>query len=396
MQIFRTRPTKSFAVNRIIQLIARVLSIGLVISSVEIYLYGFAQIPLLNGPLATGLLLLHIASLAWVVYGAWFSKNPAPSQRGYTAVAVLLVATWQFQVPDPSILPDNYHPWVWWVIGTAGIAAAVSLPLAWGLAYLVGIPLAWFFVQQTAAGGSAEVSSALKDSLYTMLFSSSFSLLLLLLIDQAGKTDEAAQAAAEAEAERARVDAVEQERARVDALVHDKVLTTLVVTSKASDPERSAEAKQLANAAIDALQTDAFTADPTKKDITSFSLFGAFLDTVRTDYPDVAIRETGASDLRIPNRVAAALSEATIQAITNANQHAGEGAECAVRLKGSADSIKIVIKDDGKGFRPSRVPKNRVGLRLSIINRVEAVGGTVKIDAAPGKGSAIILEWSRA
>ncbi len=396
MQIFRTRPTKSFAVNRIIQLIARVLSIGLVISSVEIYLYGFAQIPLLNGPLATGLLLLHIASLAWVVYGAWFSKNPAPSQRGYTAVAVLLVATWQFQVPDPSILPDNYHPWVWWVIGTAGIAAAVSLPLAWGLAYLVGIPLAWFFVQQTAAGGSAEVSSALKDSLYTMLFSSSFSLLLLLLIDQAGKTDEAAQAAAEAEAERARVDAVEQERARVDALVHDKVLTTLVVTSKASDPERSAEAKQLANAAIDALQTDAFTADPTKKDITSFSLFGAFLDTVRTDYPDVAIRETGASDLRIPNRVAAALSEATIQAITNAKQHAGEGAECAVRLKGSADSIKIVIKDDGKGFRPSRVPKNRVGLRLSIINRVEAVGGTVKIDAAPGKGSAIILEWSRA
>jgi signal transduction histidine kinase len=189
---------------------------------------------------------------------------------------------------------------------------------------------------------------------------------------------------------------VEQERARVDALVHDKVLTTLVVTSKASDPERSAEAKQLANAAIDALQTDAFTADPTKKDITSFSLFGAFLDTVRTDYPDVAIRETGASDLRIPNRVAAALSEATIQAITNAKQHAGEGAECAVRLKGSADSIKIVIKDDGKGFRPSRVPKNRVGLRLSIINRVEAVGGTVKIDAAPGKGSAIILEWSRA
>lgn len=396
MQIFRTRPTKSFAVNRIIQLIARVLSIGLVISSVEIYLYGFAQIPLLNGPLATGLLLLHIASLAWVVYGAWFSKNPAPSQRGYTVVAVLLVATWQFQVPDPSILPDNYHPWVWWVIGTAGIAAAVSLPLAWGLAYLVGIPLAWFFVQQTAAGGSAEVSSALKDSLYTMLFSSSFSLLLLLLIDQAGKTDEAAQAAAEAEAERARVDAVEQERARVDALVHDKVLTTLVVTSKASDAERSAEAKQLANAAIDALQTDAFTADPTKKDITSFSLFGAFLDTVRTDYPDVAIRETGASDLRIPNRVAAALSEATIQAITNAKQHAGEGAECAVRLKGSADSIKIVIKDDGKGFRPSRVPKNRVGLRLSIINRVEAVGGTVKIDAAPGKGSAIILEWSRA
>jgi signal transduction histidine kinase len=396
MYIFRSRPTKSFAVNRIVKLIARVLSIGLVISSAEIYLYGFAQLPLLNAPLATAFLFLHIASLAWIVYGAWFTERPAYSQRGYTIVSVLLVFTWQFQVPDPSILPEGYHPWVWWVIGTAGIAAAVSLPLVWGLTYLIGIPVVWFFVQISPAGGSAEAFGAFKDSMYTALFSSSFSLLLLLLIDQAEKTDEAAQAAAEAEAERARIDAIEQERSRVDSLVHDKVLTTLLVTAKANDPQRISEAKALADAAIKALEDDAFTIDSTKTDITSFSLFGAFLETVKTDYPDVTIRETGASDLQIPNRVAAALSEATIQAITNSKQHAGPGAECVVRMKGGANGIKIVIKDDGKGFRPSRVPKNRLGLRLSIINRVESVGGTVKIDSAPGRGSAIILEWNNA
>ena len=113
-------------------------------------------------------------------------------------------------------------------------------------------------------------------------------------------------------------------------------------------------------------------------------------------------RESGKNFPRIGGRddthrpIGHALSEATIQAITNSKQHAGPGAECVVRMKGGANGIKIVIKDDGKGFRPSRVPKNRLGLRLSIINRVEAVGGTVKIDSAPGRGSAIILEWNNA
>ena len=119
---------------------------------------------------------------------------------------MLLVFTWQFQVPDPSILPEGYHPWVWWVIGTAGIAAAVSLPLVWGLTYLIGIPVVWFFVQISPAGGSAEAFGAFKDSMYTALFSSSFSLLLLLLIDQAEKTDEAAQAAADKAKQLAEID----------------------------------------------------------------------------------------------------------------------------------------------------------------------------------------------
>jgi signal transduction histidine kinase len=39
------------------------------------------------------------------------------------------------------------------------------------------------------------------------------------------------------------------------------------------------------------------------------------------------------------------------------------------------------------------VPKTRLGLRLSIIGRVESVGGKVRIDSGPGRGTAIILDW---
>jgi signal transduction histidine kinase len=83
-----------------------------------------------------------------------------------------------------------------------------------------------------------------------------------------------------------------------------------------------------------------------------------------------------------------------LQALANAFNHAGQGATIQVFLKGSADGLKIVVKDNGRGFRPSRVPKNRIGLRLSIVGRVQAVGGKVFIDSKIGIGTNVIIEWS--
>jgi signal transduction histidine kinase len=82
-----------------------------------------------------------------------------------------------------------------------------------------------------------------------------------------------------------------------------------------------------------------------------------------------------------------------LQAIANSQQHAGDRASRSLVLKGHKAGIKIVIKDDGRGFRMSRVPKNRLGIRLSIIERVELAGGRVFIDSRPGDGANIILEW---
>jgi signal transduction histidine kinase len=89
----------------------------------------------------------------------------------------------------------------------------------------------------------------------------------------------------------------------------------------------------------------------------------------------------------------AAFTDATAQAITNSIQHAGGKASRLLRLKASAKEVKIVVKDDGIGFWASRVPKARLGLRLSIIERVESVGGSVHIDSKPGHGTSIVMEW---
>lgn len=393
VKLFRARKNKSFAVTRITKLTSRVLSIGLLISSVEIYMNAFSQLPVLGTIWALVAISLHGIALVAVVYSAWFTENPRTGQLTYAIVSALILIFWQLQVADAGALPPGFHPWVWWVIGSAAITAALALPIAFGSLYLLGVPVIWYFIYQTAEGGSATAFSAAKDSTYTLLFSSCFSLLLLLLRFEAEKVDLANQEASRAEVERAAIDAVEQERARVDSLVHDKVLTTLLVGANAQTDDEIGEARTLAKTAIRALESDMSSSDQNADAITVWSFFGAIMDSVRSEFAGILVKESGASDLAVPSDVAEALTEATFQAVTNAIQHAGPGAETVVRLKGSPHGVKIVIKDDGRGFRVSRVPKTRLGLRLSIINRVESVGGKVRIDSGPGRGTAIILDW---
>jgi signal transduction histidine kinase len=129
--------------------------------------------------------------------------------------------------------------------------------------------------------------------------------------------------------------------------------------------------------------------------ITINSLFSALSISISRQDENVSITSEGQSDLQVPGDVAEALTEATLQAVANALQHAGAESRVEVFLKGLSNGVKIVVKDDGRGFRPSRIPKNRLGLKLSIIGRIKSVGGKAFIDSKPGFGTNIILEWSK-
>jgi signal transduction histidine kinase len=125
------------------------------------------------------------------------------------------------------------------------------------------------------------------------------------------------------------------------------------------------------------------------------SLLSALEESIRGGFPSVKVDAQGAIDDQIPEVVAAALTGATLQAVSNSITHAGASAQRIVMLRAAKSRIKIVVKDDGRGFRPARVIKSRLGLKLSVIDRVEAVGGRVYIDAKPGIGATIVIEWSR-
>src|SRR5690606_4060344 len=57
------------------------------------------------------------------------------------------------------------------------------------------------------------------------------------------------------------------------------------------------------------------------------------------------------------------------------------------------DGIRVEVGDTGVGFLSNELPGERLGLRVSVIERVNAVGGVVDIDSHPGEGTIVTLEW---
>jgi signal transduction histidine kinase len=55
------------------------------------------------------------------------------------------------------------------------------------------------------------------------------------------------------------------------------------------------------------------------------------------------------------------------------------------------ETITIFVKDRGKGFDPDAVPLDRMGIRESIIGRMERHGGTARLRTEPGEGTEVML-----
>ena len=75
------------------------------------------------------------------------------------------------------------------------------------------------------------------------------------------------------------------------------------------------------------------------------------------------------------------------EAITNARKHARAG-RLQVELTRTADGVRIVVADDGRGFDPAAVPEDRFGLE-GIRQRAQLLGGTPRITTAIGRGTTI-------
>jgi signal transduction histidine kinase len=55
--------------------------------------------------------------------------------------------------------------------------------------------------------------------------------------------------------------------------------------------------------------------------------------------------------------------------------------------------ILVEVGDNGAGFDASTIPTERLGVRVSIVERVTSAGGTVKVDSAPHRGTTITVSW---
>ncbi len=96
---------------------------------------------------------------------------------------------------------------------------------------------------------------------------------------------------------------------------------------------------------------------------------------------------------RLPRTVAEGLSAAVHEAVSNVRKHA-RATSCTVILGTDGPGVcTVLVRDDGVGFDPSRLPRRRLGLQRSVVERLDDLGGRAVIDSRPGTGTQVRLCW---
>ena len=382
----------SLAISRVDLLIGKAFSVVALVSGLEMAANALPQAAYLNPVAMWTAVSLILAVQLFNVWNFWFWRAATFGYLIHGFLVVALLMLWPLQVQPGVGVPEESRPWLWWATGIASMAMGWFIERWWAWVFIGGMPFLWVFVRAQQSGGYAAWEYLMQDASYILLFPATIIAITQVLRVAATRVDQASESATIAAVERAQTDARERERSRIDALVHDSVLTTLLVAANASTESQAKAAVESAQSAIARLRAAA-TEDPDVENVSVLAFFQALSLAAERQDPKIETNISGASGRQLKPEVVAALTDATAQAIANSLQHAGRSASRLLRLKASAREIKVVVRDDGVGFWPSRVPKNRLGLRMSIIERVESVGGKVFIDSKPGQGASIVMEW---
>jgi signal transduction histidine kinase/phage shock protein PspC (stress-responsive transcriptional regulator) len=176
-----------------------------------------------------------------------------------------------------------------------------------------------------------------------------------------------------------------QERADMAAHLHDSVLQTLALIQKqAEDPRMVATLARAQERDLRAWLYD----DPGR---TADSLSAA-LRTAAAQVEDshgLPVEVVTVGDRPLHPDVEA-LARAAREAMVNAAKHSGAD-KVDVFAEATPDVVEVFVRDRGRGFDPSRVPPDRMGVRGSIVDRMRRHGGAADVRSEIGEGTEIRL-----
>lgn len=382
----------SAASSKLEQLIRRLFALTITLASVETFANAFGQFELLTlyGQATVWVLLVTVMV---IIASTWSRIGSDRFLYAYGALSFLYMVSWPLAIMDPALLPSEFQPWIWWVIGMGVVAMGVVARPWISLLYLFLTTVIWFFLNTSYYGGGADPIVTLQDSTYIFLFGGTILGLFILVRDSVKKVDLANSAVIQAAVSQASTDATERERQRIDALVHDRVLNTLLLAAKAKSKEDEQSAAKLAREAIASLRQAQKDPDVSAT-VTQLGLFRALKRVAEQMNPKIEIDILSGGTEPIPQQVAQALTEATIQAIDNAGRHSkADSIRLSLRSL-ERNGVRIELSDNGVGFRLDRIPRDRIGVKTSIFARLEAVRGRASVKSAPGEGTTVSLEWT--
>jgi signal transduction histidine kinase len=326
---------------------------------------------------------------------ASFARRLVMFINGYIAIAYLIaLIVWPFAAKDPSAVAND-RPWLWLLCTVGTSAAAVALSTWAATGYLIVTPVVYGLVRMTPSGGGKSWESAALDTAYAIVLGGAVLILITLLRQAAASVDTAQSTALDRYAHAVRQHATEVERVQVDSIVHDSVLTTLLSAARAYTPEAKELATRMARNAMGHLKDAAATSPDDDATVSMDQLAHRIMGATATLSAPFGLRTERIEDGMIPVQSAEAVYSAAVQAMVNSLQHAGDDdVRRWLTIQASASGgIQVEVGDTGAGFDVDTVPTERLGLRVSIIERVANAGGTVEIESAAGRGTVIRITW---
>ena len=183
-----------------------------------------------------------------------------------------------------------------------------------------------------------------------------------------------------------------QERAELAAHLHDSVLQTLTLMQKRAEDPR--EVAALARRQERELRDWLAGGDRRSTERSFAAALRSAAEEVEDDHR-VAVEVVVVGDCELDERAEAVLGAAR-EALLNAAKHAAEPGPIRVYAEAGDTSIEAFVRDHGPGFELASVPRDRRGVRESIIGRMERAGGRAEVRSIPRGGTEVGLAIERA
>ncbi|MBB6122145.1 ATP-binding protein [Nocardiopsis algeriensis] len=175
------------------------------------------------------------------------------------------------------------------------------------------------------------------------------------------------------------------ERAELAAHIHDSVLHTLTLIQRRADDPR--EVQRLARVQERALRSWLYQR-PADAETTVSPALERVAAEVEEEH-GVPIEVVCVGDCPMDEALAAMLRAAR-EAMVNASKYAGTDS-ISVFGEVEQEEVLVFVRDRGEGFDLDAVPEDRMGVRGSILGRMDRHGGSARIRTAPGEGTEVQL-----
>lgn len=326
----------------------------------------------------------------------------APATDGVSASATVPGTSWTLKLvaaPEPATATFRQRS-AWLTFGLASIA----MILAWGISRSVGQPLHGLTVaaERIASGnlqqpidaeragrGGGEVSR-LASALERMRASLLTSMTMATTNARLEERERVRQ-----QLLRKLISAQEEERKRIARELHDETSQTLAALGMAVDLGRLDEVRRLANRMHDELHRLIIDLRPSVLDDLGLAAAIRWFAERHLSAAGIAVRcEIATLDGHVAPEVETALFRAVQEAIVNITRHAG-AETVLIQVSADLSGILVEIEDDGVGFDPKGIVNDPGSLRgvglLGMQERLEIVGGHLRIESEPGSGTHVVM-----